>query len=317
MKLKVVIITLNYNQNDYTIACIDSILKSDYPNFKLLLIDNGSTKENKEELEKRLPDDNRIILKKLYPNRGYVGGINYGLEEGYKLHPDYFLIMNNDTLIDTKALSKLVSTSVQFNDKCIVSGKVYHYDEPNRIQYIGSRLKNAKTLEFERIGHNEIDEGQYDQVMERDLLDDIFWLLPKQLYKELGGYSKYFWFNGESADYALNAKKLNYKLIYAPNAKLWHKGSISIGGRNNNPRLGYWHIQSILILKYLHLKKRDFIKTYFFLLKDIIWAYMKSFVKMILGRKSNLKVIHAKLSGFMYFNSWMINKSENTGKTPF
>ena len=41
----VVIITLNYNQNGYTLKCIESVLKSSYTNFKLLLIDNGSSAE--------------------------------------------------------------------------------------------------------------------------------------------------------------------------------------------------------------------------------------------------------------------------------
>jgi hypothetical protein len=225
--------------------------------------------------------------------------------------------MNNDTLIDAKAISELVNTAIHFNNMCIVSGKVYHYDEPNKLQYIGSRIKNRKTLEFEKVGHNEIDQGQYDQVIELDLLDDIFWLVPAQLYIDIGGYSKYFWFNGESADYALNAKKLNYKLISTPKAKLWHKGSISIGGRENNPRLVYWHVQSILILKYLHLKKKYFIQIYYFQFQDIIVGYIKSIIKLFLGRKSNIQVIHAKLFGFIYFNIWIITNSENTGKTPF
>ena len=46
MNKKVVVITLNYNQNDYTIKCINSLLNSNYNNFNILLIDNGSTEEN-------------------------------------------------------------------------------------------------------------------------------------------------------------------------------------------------------------------------------------------------------------------------------
>jgi GT2 family glycosyltransferase len=317
MEPKVVIITLNYNQNDYTITCVESILKSDYPNFQLLLVENGSTEENQQEIVKRLPDDERILFRQLNPNRGYVGGVNYGLEEGSKLDADYFLIMNNDTIIDPTAISELVKTSIKHNDHCIVSGKVYHYDDPKRLQYIGSRLKNPRKLEFERIASNDIDEGQYDQEVERDLLDDIFWLVPKRLYDEIGGYSKYFWFNGESADYALNAKEKNYKLIYAPSARLWHKGSISIGGRNSNPRLVYWHIQSILILKYLHLKRGDFIGYYFHVFRLIVEGYLKSFVKMLIGRENQFKRTTAMLHGFLYFNNWLIVRSENTGKSPY
>ena len=46
------------------------------------------------------------------------------------------------------------------------------------------------------------------------------------------------------------AHEKGYKLLYTPDAKLWHKGSASIGGRNFNPVLAYWNMQSSLILKY-------------------------------------------------------------------
>ena len=43
---KVAVITLNYNQIEYTVDCVKSLLKSDYPNFEIILVDNGSSEEN-------------------------------------------------------------------------------------------------------------------------------------------------------------------------------------------------------------------------------------------------------------------------------
>lgn len=312
----VLIITLNYNQNNYTLKCIGSILKSKYYNFKILLIDNGSEPNTFKNLKNELPNDKRLILHRINNNRGYVGGINYGLEEGAKLKPDYFLIMNNDTILDPTAISALISACRKYEDKAIVSGKVYHYDDPNRLQYIGSRLINPKTLKYERMGDNEIDKGQYDVIAERDLLDDIFWLIPVELYRKIGGYSRYFWFNGESADYALNAIKNNFKLVYTPHAMLWHKGSLSIGGRSNNPRMVYWQIQSTLIFRYLHLSRINFLIFYIGVIYQIIFTYTKAIIKFTLGRKQNFKTIYASLKGLAYFNSWVFNKKQNTGKEP-
>ena len=45
------------------------------------------------------------------------------------------------------------------------------------------------------------------KLLNMDHLDDIFWLVPVKLYLEIGGYSTYFWFNYEQADFALSAKK--------------------------------------------------------------------------------------------------------------
>lgn len=314
---KTVIITLNYNQNDYTLKCIDSILKSNFQNFLILLIDNGSTQDNLNDLLNKIPKDDRLMFKKVKENRGYVGGINFGLEEGIKLNPDNFLIMNNDTIIDKYAIDELLKTYKDFDKKVIVTGKVYHYDDPNRLQFVGSIYSNKKQLTHLGLGINELDNGQYDKVEERDMIDDIFWLFPSELYNKIGGYSTYFWFNSEQADFALRAKKENFKLIFTPNAKLWHKGSISIGGRDKNPRLAFWTIQSKLILKYLHLKKIQFIKFYIKTLISVFRTFIKSIIYYLLGKENLLKYSYAKYKGLVYFNKWLVKKNKNTGYNPF
>ena len=315
----VVIIILNYNQNDFTIKCVESVLQSQYDDFKLFLIDNGSTYINYKALKSSMPKNPLIELCRIHENRGYVGGINYGLKKADALNPDFFLIMNNDTIIDKNAITELVKASEKFSNNAIVSGKVYHYDEPNILQDIGFSCSDKKSLKFERIGVNQEDTGQFDEISERDLLDDVFWLFPSKLYKEIGGYSTYFWFNAEQADFALRAKSKGYKLMFIPEAKLWHKGSISIGGRDGNPKLAYWHVQSTLIFRYLHLSKFEFgiqyLKTNF----SILSSYLKVIKKKIQGKGKQLDFGYpnAKLKGLWYFNRWFFLRNENNGKNPF
>ena len=313
--IKIVIITLNYNQNEYTLKCIASILKSNFENFSILLIDNGSTTENYISLREQLSKDSKIFLKRLEQNRGYVGGINYGLEQGAKVNPDYFLIMNNDTILDKDAISELVSTFKNYHNNAIVTGKVYHYDEPNRLQDIGYTFKNEKKLLFNHIGLNETDNGQYDNISERDMLDDVYWLFPFDLYNEIGGYSPYFWFNAEQADFALRAKKANYKLVYTPKAKLWHKGSLTIGGRIRNPQSAYWTIQSSLILRYLHLRRLFFYQFYIRIILGITTTYIKALIS-IQERQKKLLYANAKFQGLIYFNKWLFRKNINIGFIP-
>lgn len=311
---KVSIITLNYNQNQYTIDCVNSVLKSDYSNFEIILVDNGSTLENFKDLENRLPKDRRLIVARYIKNTGYVGGVNKGLSQANKSKPDYLLVMNNDTLIDEKAIDELVKTSKDYNDNGIVSGKVYHFDEPNKLQDIGRKYLNKNSLTFKRLGLNEMDSGQYDKVEFRDMLDDVFWLFPSELYNTVGEYSAYFWFNSEQADYALRAKKIGYKLIYTPKAKIWHKGSVTIGGRSRNPKQAYWTTQSSLILRFLHLTKWHFLKYYITIFVQILLTYFKLIFNGY--KRNNRKYAYAKFAAFMYFNKWLIIKNDNNGNIP-
>lgn len=313
----VAIILLNFNQNEYSIKCLESILKSSYTDFKILFIDNGSEEKNYENLNKYLPVDIRIKQYRLTKNIGYVGGCNFGLREADKLNAEYVLVMNNDTIIDENAIYELLKLCKNKKDKVVVTGKVYHYDEPNKLQDIGYIYRNSKALEYNKVGKDEIDVGQYDEVSERDMIDDVFWLFSLNLYKKIGGYSPYFWFNAEQADFALRATKEGYKLLYTPDAKIWHKGSVSIGGRDRNPRLAYWHIQSTLIFRYRNLSRSNFLNQYLKIIKSILGSYSKVYIERINGNNADYRYPYAKLRGFFYFNKWFFVRNENKGFNPF
>jgi GT2 family glycosyltransferase len=308
----VAVIMLNYNQWKMTRDCAISVLESDYSSFKLFVFDNGSHDIEEYNNLKELSADN-CEVHRIEKNCGYVGGMNYGLEFVTERGYDLVLVMNNDATIDNKAMSEFVSTSEKYNYKAIVTGKVYHFDRPNEIQHIGYRFSNRKLLKMERIVSDKVDDGSWDKEMEMDMIDDIFWLMPVKLYREIGGYSTYFWFNAEQADLALRAVKNGYKLIYTPKAKLYHKGSISIGGRDNNPKLVYYNTQASLILRYLHLPLFRFVGIYL----STIYRLFRSLVKMIVKKGANRKLLKADFLAFMYFNKWLFTRSPNNGITPF
>lgn len=318
MKDLVVVILLNYNQNEYTLKCVDSLLKSDYDNFKIFLIDNGSTQKNADHLSQELPEDDRLIFKRIENNIGYGKGSNFGMVEGMKLDPGYFLMMNNDTIIDDQAISELVKTSKEYNDQALVTGKVYHYDEPDKLQFVGFKCVKKKSLSFKRMGLDEMDNGQYDEVVESDMIDDIFVLHSAEVYKKIGGYSPYFWINGVNIDRALRAMEKGFKLIYTPKAQLWHKGSVSIGGRDMNPKIAFWSIQSRLMIRYLHLNKSGFIYYYFrIFFNDISRTYLKSTYLKLFKGVDNSQYAKAKFKALLYFNKWVFTKNENTGYSPY
>jgi len=313
----VVAVLLNYNQNEYTLKCIDSLIDNDYENLKIVLIDNGSSQDNVIKLIEKLPKDNKLIFKRIENNIGYAQGTNFGLKEGLKLNPDYYLIMNNDTIIDKSAIKELVKTCKNFNNKAIVTGKVYHYDQPKILQFVGYSLNNLKVMDYKHMGLDELDEGQYDMVEEREMIDDIFVLQPASLYKSIGGYSPFLWINGVNIDMALRAIKVGYKLIFTPKAKLWHKGSVSIGGRNMNPKLAFWGIESYLILGYLYLNRIDFFYYYVKTIESVVRTFLKSRYLKYFKQKDISDYASAKFKGLLAFNKWVIRKNNHSGFNPY
>ena len=122
--------------------------------------------------------------------------------------------------------------------------------------------------------------------------------------------------NYQQADLALRVKDKWYKFIYTPNAKIWHKGSLSTGGRGNFKMI-YWNTKSWMIYNFLHLNNIKFTLFYFNNFIKIIIALVKNLVKPLIRKKSYLMNSYASLRGFLSFSIWLIKKPEATSYNPF
>jgi len=84
---KVSIIILNWNGKKYLNGCLASILDQKYPNYDIILVDNGSTDDSVEFVKKRYPEVKIIELDKNY---GVPGGYNIGIREALNSWFAYF-----------------------------------------------------------------------------------------------------------------------------------------------------------------------------------------------------------------------------------
>ncbi len=105
MPPKVSIIILNWNQPEFTINCVKGVLKQDYNDFEILLVDNGSDDNSLEIFEEEFSENKKIRILESGKNLGYAGGNNFGVKNS---EGDYIVILNNDTLVEEKWLSELI-----------------------------------------------------------------------------------------------------------------------------------------------------------------------------------------------------------------
>jgi len=310
----VIVITINYNQSKMTLDCVASVLRSNYSNFKLIVIDNGSEKEDYSKLLEI--GDLRVGVKRIDKNCGYVGGVNLGFDEAKSIKSDYILVMNNDTIIDSKAITNLVLVAEKHNQKAIISGKVFHFDKPNVIQVTGSLFTDKRFLKEIFPCKDKIDDGLCNKEEKRDMLDDIFWILPISILDQVGYYSKNFFLYAEQADFALRAVGKGYDLIYTPTAKIWHKGSISTGdGNRYAPSVNFWRKKSSIIYLYRNTKRIYFFSLFF---KIFPKSLLKNFLNFLNLRKSNsTQSDYAELIGLWYGIKWVFNQKPDNGFNPF
>ncbi|WP_024617894.1 glycosyltransferase [Pseudomonas kilonensis] len=103
---KVSIVLVTYNNLNLTIQCVNSILRNTtWPNYQLIVVDNGSEDGTGDYLE-RLRQDVPTAKVILNPdNRGFAAANNQGLREA---DGDILLLLNNDTVVPDGWLDPLV-----------------------------------------------------------------------------------------------------------------------------------------------------------------------------------------------------------------
>ena len=297
---KVFAITLNWNRKDDTVECVDSLLKLNYPNYEIVVVDNGSTDGTVELLKEKF--DNKITIIENKKNLGYADGFNSGIYYAFKKDAEYMLILNNDTKIDPDALIELVKVAENDSKIGFVSGKVYNYNDPNRIQTVGKGTDPIK-LVGPHVGAGEIDNGQYDEIKEYEFIDDVFLLVRKEVIEKVGGYDPNFFLYWEETDWCARVRKADFKIFYTPDAKIWHKGSMSSGG-GTNPLNTYYMARN----KYVFIKRNGTNQQFKrFVLKLFFVDIPKTMITRLV--KAKLSILFGYLKGNVSGIIWILQQN--------
>lgn len=100
-----VIIMLNYNGAKDTVECLESLKKTNYDNFKILIIDNASQDNSVEVFRERFPELELVVTEK---NLGYTGGINRGFISKIRSIPSIKAIPCSGTPTDFNMIINMI-----------------------------------------------------------------------------------------------------------------------------------------------------------------------------------------------------------------
>ncbi len=239
---KVFVILVNYNKEKITIECLDSLKK--IKNINVVVVDNypSSPIRNVEK-------DYKIIgLKIIYneKNLGFTGGNNTGIDYALTNGADYVLILNNDTLVDSSFADELVYFANSHQDAGIVAPKIYfakgyefHKDryrteDLGKIIWYAGGLIDWKNVYASHRGVDEVDKGQYDDVIETEFATGCCFLMPREVIEKVGKFDDDYFLYFEDADLSQRVKKKGYKVYYNPQSVIWHKNASSTGGSGSD-----------------------------------------------------------------------------------
>ena len=104
---RVAIIIVNWKKYNMTAKCIESVIKSNYPNYEIILVDNESDTSKVSKFKSR--KNVKTILNS--KNEGFSKANNQGIKYALKNNFDYILLLNNDTVIKSNLIDVLIKTA--------------------------------------------------------------------------------------------------------------------------------------------------------------------------------------------------------------
>jgi len=196
-----------YNRPDEVDELLASLTRQAYPDFEVVIVEDGSTVPCKEVCDKyadKLPV--RYFMK---PNSGPGQSRNYGAE---KSNGDYLIILDSDVVLPDGYLAA-VDKELQANPCDAFGGADASHPSFTPVQKaISYSMTSFFTTGGIRGGKKKLDKfypRSYNMGIRREV------------YQQLGGFSKMRF--GEDIDFSYRIVEAGYECRLFPNAWVWHK----------------------------------------------------------------------------------------------
>lgn len=299
MEPLVSIITVNYNQLEYTLQLLESLRNTRYRNLEVIVVDNASKQNPEPVIRERYPEVKVIVSSE---NLGFAGGNNLGINAATG---KYLFFLNNDTEVDANTFHPLVKLFETTPDAGIASPKILYFNSGETIQYVGCSNINPYTGRNKREGFKEKDSGQYDTLRVTDLAHGAAMMVPRSVIDKAGLMPELFFLYYEELDWCETIKNNGYKIYVVPQAKIYHKESMSVG--KNSTLKTYYLTRNRLL--FMRRNTRGLTKVSWVLF-FIFFSIPKNSLAFVLKRET--EHLKAFWKGFM----WNISHNSN-GKPTF
>ena len=267
------IIILNYNAGKLLLNCIDSVFKSTYQNFEVIVVDNLSTDNShvrcKEKFEK-------IQLIENKENLGYCEGNNIGIRNA---NGEFIIILNPDTIVEPNWLNHLMSAYNKFGEG-LYQPKFFSLKEKLVIQSTGNML-HIFGFGFAR-DKGKIDNEKIKSIEKINYASGTCLFTSKIVLDKIGLLDPFLFLYHDDLDLGWRAAHVGINSFYVPKSIIYHAESYSIKWSSKK---FYWLERNRKYCLLTHYSKETYAKMRLslFLVDLCVWLFYLS--KGFLGAK--------------------------------
>lgn len=234
------VVIANFNGEKYLDTCLRSLLKSSYQKIEVVIVDDGSSDQSENIIDKCRDEDKRVILLKNKDNLGAAASRNIAIRE---VKGEVVVFLDNDTEIEKNTIHELVKT---VGKKGIGASQALILDFKKRdsvqmaggilIPQVGWIIPLYQGASYKKI-KNDLKEKDIVAIsaalaVEKEVLEKIKGFDPEEaVYTEDLDLSWRIWISG-------------YRVVLSPKALVYHytKSVKDRAGMKANYRQIYFHL---------------------------------------------------------------------------
>ena len=254
MKPSVAVVILNWNGKPLLEKFLPSVINSNYPNLQIVLGDNCST------------DSSVDFVRTTYPMITVVENKrNYGFAEGYnrvlqQVTADYYILLNSDVEVPENWITPVIELMESEETIAAAQPKIKWQLDKSQYEYAGAAggyldqyaFPFCRGRIFDAV---EQDLGQYNDVKE------VFWasgaalFIKRKAWQLVGGLDGDLFAHMEEIDLCWRLKNLGYKVLFCPDAEVYHVGGGSLNA--TNPFKTFLNFRNNLVIMQKNLPKAE------------------------------------------------------------
>lgn len=222
MQMRTTVIIPNYNGLKFMEDCLESLKKQTVRDFKLLVVDNGSTDGSVEWLKERgVPT---IFLEE---NTGFSGAVNVGIQAA---DTEYVILLNNDTVADPRYVETMERAIGKSERIFSVSCKIIQMYRQELMDDAGDMYSVMGWAYQRGVGRPVSKYNRPVNVFSACACAAIY---RRKVFEEMGLFDELHFAYLEDIDVGYRAKLHGYVNVYCPYAQVMHVGSGTSGSKYN------------------------------------------------------------------------------------
>jgi GT2 family glycosyltransferase len=229
--------------------CLDGVLnRTSYAELEVLLVVNGTRRNapaQREYLEAVAASPRVRTL--LYEDRQY----NFSRTNNWaaeRAQGELLCFLNDDTdVIESDWLSAMVAHALQ--DRVAAVGGMLVYPN-NRIQHAGVVLGAGGVAAHTYSRKARDTRGYHDRALvaqDVSCVTAACMLVRRHVFLDVGGFDETLAIAYNDVDFCLRVRDAGWRIVWTPNAELYHKESASIGRHDADKRRDQWVFESNLM----------------------------------------------------------------------